>query len=201
MADTLIRLRWDPNAGVETQIEDEQGRVYDRTLGLFVPLSVADWPRYDLDTPETPAGSGRYMLDFATLGVGGGVYSWTHFARTAGTAAPGRPVVGYGERFWDGATFSPAPPASTTYDGLAAFGVVLDPNPSDRSFVVALNGGASVPDDGDWVQLFACFTSGANATAKRQITGYRKVTDFTGLVTVGSSFPAAPASGDALTIL
>lgn len=200
MADTLIKLRSDPGLLLVTQFEDERGYVRDSTSGLFVPLLVGDWPDYDHATPESPAGSGRYLIDVVPLSISSGILSWIHF-EDSGSAVPGRRVRGYGEKFWTGSEFNATPPTSTAFDALAAFVTVQDPNPTDRSFVVALQGNAPVPEDGDYVGLFCCGTSGKNLTSKRQVVGYRRVTETLAEVIVGSPFCTAPESGDSFTIL
>lgn len=201
MGDTLIRLRSTPGLAVDTQIENEAGLIYSQAGGAYVPMVAADWADYCVPTPEAPAGSGRYTLDFLALGSVQGSYTWIQYQRPPGGPAPGSSILGLGGAYWNGSSFDASPPASTTYDGLSVFGSVEDPAPSAKSFVVALAEGANVPTLANWLTLYLSFTTGNLAPAKRSISGYRQLTPTTALVTVGSPFPAAPASGDSFAIL
>ena len=199
--DTTIRLRYTTGQPLDTQIESADGRMLVYPDLSFEDLELDHWASYAFITPESPLGSGRYMLDFAALGLPLGNYSWIHLKRAGVDSAPSDVPVGGGGAFWNGSGFGESPPASTAFDGLAAFTTCVDANATPREFVVALMDAALVPEESLWLGLFACATNGVNSQSKRTITGYRIVSPTTALITVGSPFCEAPAQGDSFCIL
>jgi|GEM_PF-2773979 len=101
MADATLRLRYPTGATLYTQVEGGAG-AWNGTG--FVSFNLEDWATYATATPETPSGSGRYLCAFPPTAPAG-FYSWATYLQLSEPPAPGDPVVGTGEGYWDGTTF------------------------------------------------------------------------------------------------
>lgn len=104
MADTTLRLRYPTGSNLYTQIEGGDG-IWNGSA--YVAFANTDWASFATATPETPAGSGRYVCQFPTSSDPGN-YSWSVYLRAGGTPTISDVAIGQGGGYWDGTTFGGA---------------------------------------------------------------------------------------------
>lgn len=200
MADTTIVARGLPTGWtVNTRIENEVDLIWNGTA--FVELVVADIASYATATPETPAGSGRFICQFPLTSPPGN-YAWSVHRQLGASPAIDDPEVGRGNGYWDGATFGNVPgvPAIqailASYDDLIASGSVADASPTATTFICSDGTGLS-DDPNTYRTLSVCFTDGDLKAAKSTITSWNGTTRRV----VVAGFAKAPANGDSFKII
>lgn len=100
--DTTIRPRYPTGSTLYTQIE--RGNAIWNGTDVVV-LATADWASYAVATPESPAGSGRYVAQFP-VSVAPGNYTWVVFEQAGASPAVTDRAIGSGGGYWDGTTLS-----------------------------------------------------------------------------------------------
>lgn len=148
MADTKLRL----SAGVTgwtvyTLLFNEADQVWNSTTSAFAAYVLANIADFDLATPETPAGSGKYVATMPTAPAGN--YTWEHRRQAGGAPATSDTLVGSGGGYWSGTTFGNSPSSSNIKKNQALAGFTF----------TMTNSSGHAPK------------SGANVTASRSLDG------------------------------
>jgi hypothetical protein len=128
MPDTKLRLPLGVTGWtVYTLLFNESDQVWNSTTSAFVAYVLANIADFDLATPETPAGSGKYVATMPTAPAGN--YTWEHRRQVGGAPATSDPLVGSGGGYWTGSEFGSAAASAASNikknQALAAFQFVM----------------------------------------------------------------------------
>lgn len=161
MADTTLRLRYPTGQVVQLQIGSGAGLTVWNGTALVTPVA-ANWNTYLLAFPETPAGFGQRVFDFAAFAAAhpsvivAQDYWWA--AYPTGSSA-GQSDVGHGSGTWDGTTFSTG-------------GTVTLPVPAPLTYGPVGTGSVAVNQDYPTTGNLAFKTAGGQGIGGAQVRAY-----------------------------
>ena len=200
MADTTLVARGlATGLTLDTRIENEEDLIWNGEA--YVELVVDDIASYATPTPESPAGSRRYICQFPVTSPPG-YYTWSTHQWIGEGPTIDDPVVATGTGYWDGTTFGNVPgvPAIQatldSYGDLVASGSVDDPSPSATTFLCSPDTGLS-DDPNVYRTLSVCFTDGDLKAAKSVISSWNGTTKRV----VVAGFAKPPANGDHFKVI